>query len=157
MQPQVITGARGPRELVHAKRSQGPVAIPDGKRVYQAVAARYQLQLTAPGDERLPDGRILRGKKPLKVMFSEFFVTLDEAKDAEAILMLEEHPDFGRDFWNFQAILDSQKEARINQALEVLRDPDARQAITQALAASGDDDFKLPPVDRAKLSDAARK
>lgn len=152
MTPDVIDGARTPRadrnaEAASTKRQAGKT-IPDGKVVFQARGARYRIQLTAPDDQRLPDGRILRGKQAKVAVFDEHFLTLDEKKDAEKIQMIRDHQDYGLDFWDFRDTLARVQERRVEEAVKTFKDadPESKKAILAALAASTDDDFKIPGV-----------
>jgi len=155
MTPDVIDGARTPRaernaEAATTKRQAGRT-IPDGKVVFQARGARYRLQLTAPDDQKLPDGRILKGKQAKVAIFDEYFLTLDEKKDAEKIQMIRDHQDFGLDFWDFSSTLARIQERRVEEAVKTFQDadPDSKKAILAALAASTDDDFKVPGAAKA--------
>ena len=153
--PQVIEGARGPRDqrdaqygqVSSAPRPAGHNLIPEGKRVYQSTAAKYMLQLTAPEDLRLADGRLIRGAPPLRAIFSEYFLALDTKKDTERIKMLDESPynrkNGGEDFWDYQSILDAAVDARRATAIQTLSNPADREAIIAALKAEGVD-FELP-------------
>jgi hypothetical protein len=149
--PETITGARGPAEerssLVQqklAERRTGAVEIPENEVWYQARFTRYRVQLTAPQDNRLPDGRILR-TNPLVAQFDNAMLRLkkDKEKDAKKIELLEEHPSLGRDFWHFADVLEQQKTQEREQAVDVLADPDQRKLIIEALKAEGGD-FELP-------------
>ena len=158
MVPEIVEGYRGPRgeHRPKAERDTGKV-IPTGMRLFQFRASRYRLQLTAPTDDRLPDGRIKKADKALVVVADEFFKLLDSEKDKAAIAMLEQHPDYGVDFWDFADTLKQKREEKEREALKVLQDPVSRAKIIEALRASGDDDFSLPasgkaPADPAKAA-----
>ncbi len=157
-EPQVIEGARGPRDARdeqygNAPRPTGLDQVPAGKRVYQSLAASYVLQLTSPEDERLPDGRIKKGAKPIRAQFKGGFLIVDEKKDAVMIGMLDEsdynQANGGSDFWDFQKVLDGIVKARRDQAVSVLGNPADRAAIIEALKAEGID-FELPKARPAK-------
>lgn len=149
--PEMITGARGPRdqrtaqaEAQVAERRPGALVIPDNEVWFQAKYRRYRVQLTAPQDERLPDGRIRRGA-PIVAQFDDYFLRLklDKKKDEEKLNYLLEHDSLGTDFWNFQTILDAQKESARTQAVSTLADPEQRKLIIAALQAEGVE-FELP-------------
>lgn len=151
MEPEVLTGARGPRdqrlaqvaEQNSAKPAKFATGIPAGKVVFQAVAAKYKIQLTPATEQILPDGRKILGRAT-RADFSEGFLILDEKKDAFAISQIREHRDYGRDFWDFSEVLAAAKQAQVNAAISILADPVARKAIVEALRESGAEDFVLP-------------
>jgi len=147
--PQVLEGARGPRDERTAKASPqaaGRDQIPQGKRVYQSLAAKYRLQLTTEEDVRLPNGRVVPGR-PKTAQFEEQFLVLDTVKDKAVIELLDtsayNRANGGDQFWDFQFVLDGIVEARRNQAIQILSNPDDRAAIIAALVAEGVD-FELP-------------
>jgi len=143
--PEVVEGYRGPRDETRLAAPVPPArAIPEGKTVFQFVADKYFLQLTAPVDQLGPDGRIIRGDRSKAVKADEGFAILDNVKDAEVIQMVREHPDWGRDFWDYASVLAGQKKAKQDEALKVLLDPESREVILQALREAGVDDFALP-------------
>ena len=151
--PQVIEGARGPRDERTALATALPSTgnrdhIPDGMRVYQSAAAKYQLQLTSPDDVKTPDGRTIAGK-PIKAIFSDGFLVLTTKKPADAAMIkfLEESEyntaNGGTDFWDFQTVLDGIVSARRQSAVSILGNPEDRAAIIAALVAEGID-FDIP-------------
>jgi|SRR5687767_10024050 hypothetical protein len=149
--PEVVDGYRGVRAEREASAVRGsgpaPAAIPAGKVTFQFKTVRYRLQLTAPVEARLTDGRIISGGRALFVQADQGFKTLDEVKDAETIRMVREHPYFGVDFWDFATVLEKGEKARREQALDVLKDPKQRALVIERLRElqeSGDADFTLP-------------
>lgn len=163
--PEIVTGARGPRELVAPKEIRGPVGIPEGKRVFRAKATRYRLQLSAPEDLRLGDGRIVKGPKPLVAQFGEGFLILDLKKDADRIGLITQHVDYKGnggldDVWDFADEIAEARENRLSTAVQTALQatPEERAAILEALAAGDAEDFKLPPGKRpANLQPPAEK
>ena len=148
--PQVLEGVRGPREERTAKAAAPQVAgndlIPATKRVYQSSMLKYQLQLTSPEDERLPNGRLVKGK-PLRAVFVDGFLILDRKKDKETIEFLDSsdynEAQGGNQFWDYQTVLDKVVEKRRSLAVETLSNPVDRAEIIAALQAEGID-FALP-------------
>lgn len=147
--PEVLTGARGPRDerlaleqAAIAKRLPGLPSIPEGQVWFKSKYYRLRVQLTAPEDVRLPDGRLKRGVG-LVVQFNEGFAKLNEKKDAERIQLLRERENFGIDFWDFQTEIDAMVKEQQENAVTVLRDPRSREAIVKQLIAEGVD-FALP-------------
>ena len=120
--------------------------IPDGKRVYESRAARYRIQHTAPMDLRFSDGRVVKGEKPLVTQFVDFLIYLDEVKDFDQINMIEGHRDYGwgHDFWPLEERLTRARQKKINEAIKLLQDPEAAEAIMEALTQSRDVEFALP-------------
>lgn len=155
--PQVLEGLRGPRDERSAKASPqvaGRDKIPQGKRVYQSLAAKYRLQLTSEEDVRLPNGRMIPGK-PKTAQFDDQFLVLDVKKDQAMVELLDTSEynrlNGGQDFWDFQTVLDGIVEARRKQAVEILSDPADRLAIIEQLKAEGID-FELPKTKRDTAS-----
>lgn len=143
--PEVITGYRGPRDETRPAAPAAPAKlIPEGKTVFQFVASKYRLQLTAPKSRTLPDGRIEAGDRPLVVVADEGFKTLDNVKDKKTIQLIRDHQYFNTDFWDYADVVKGVQEARTAQAIATLADPDARAAIVEALKQMGEDGFKLP-------------
>lgn len=149
MNPDVIDGYRSTRDerdkQATASKRQAGRAIPDGKVVFQSRGGRYRLQLTAPDEEKQSDGR-LRRKRAVVAQFDEFFLVLDEKKEAEKIGMIREHADYGIDFWDFADTLRQVQERRVEDAVKTFAsvDPESRKAILAALAASNDESFEVP-------------
>jgi hypothetical protein len=156
----VLEGLRGPRDERNAKaspRAAGRDQIPQGKRVYQSLAAKYRLQLTSEDDVILPNGRKVAGR-PMTAVFEDQFLVLDTSRDKKMIDLLDtsdyNRQNGGDQFWDFQIILDGIVEARRKQAIEILSNPDDRTAIIEALRAEGVD-FDLPKTTAAKREPAA--
>lgn len=147
--PEVLTGARGPQDEVIEKPKARPgryQQIPEGKVIFQAIAGRYRLQLTAPEDLRLTDGRIQRGERPLVAQFAEYMLVCDEKKDAKMIELIRAHPDFGREFWDLKDKLVLAKEKQTKSAVDFVlgADEDQKAAILEALLQGKSADFDLP-------------
>lgn len=146
--PEVVTGARGPRdererERMNTEANSGMTAVPKGKVVFQAIGARYRIQLTAPEERKLSDGRVVRDK-PLVAQFAEHFLLLDEKKDAQSIELIKAHESYGVDFWDFADILEKKKQKQVEDTRKILADPEVKARILAELKASGDTDFALP-------------
>jgi hypothetical protein len=152
-QPEVVTGARGPRDETKvitvdpsnvSDRAQVAGAIPEGEVWFQAQYSRLRVQLTAPQDEKLPDGRVRR-EAPIVAQFNNAMLRLKKSKPKEAriIELLDEHESKGRLFWNFQDVVDRQEKAEREKAIAVLANPKQRALIVEALKAEGAD-FSLP-------------
>jgi hypothetical protein len=146
--PEVTTGYRGPKGefTERPKIAPGLPSIPEGKRVFQAIAGRYRLQLTAPQAIRLQDGRIIDSEKPIAVQFDEHIRVYDVKADAKVIEMIENHRDFGKDFWDLATKLEQAKMQKLQAALEYIQGADEEQKaiMLQVLQATGTDDFELP-------------
>ncbi len=162
MTPDIITGARAPREdrlrEIATRRSAGanPVA-PEGFMTFRAIAASYRIQLTAPEDQKLPDGRILRSR-PIAVVFNNYFLHLnpEKAEDVQKIEMIMAHPHYGTDFFDFAQEQEKRKKEKAKEFVQVLQDPAGRAAIIEALKASGETDFVLPKSGQEKKAEAAK-
>jgi hypothetical protein len=189
-EPEVLTGPRGPaseraaQALEASQRRPGPGAnffvdgIPDGKKVYQFVAERYRLQLTAPYDEKLPDGRVKVADKAKKVTAENYLVTLDTVVDKDIIDLIEgipepgvepfrwntpPHRSLGKDFWDFSNVVETSKRKAIDTAIdtitlntEALKDPVGRKRVIEALMATGGvEGFGLPK--KAEKQEKAEK
>lgn len=150
--PEVITGARGPRDVrdaqaaeKKAKRDSGISKQPDGKIRFQARYANLRIQLTAPPDLRDPfTGRLTPGR-PKAAQFKDHIFDV-KADDEEQIAWLKEHPKFGVDFWLWSDVMAEAKRRDVEDAKRILTDPDNRAAVLEALKESGVSDFNLPPV-----------
>lgn len=161
--PQVLEGVRGPRDERQAAAVAPPAtgldSVPETKRVYQSAMAKYQLQLTSPEDERLPNGRVIKGK-PLKAAFVDGFLILDRKKDAEMIGFLDSsdynEANGGVEFWDFQTVIDKAAEKRRSIAVETLSNPDDRAAIIAQLKAEGVE-FDLPSRGKGAPMEAAAR
>ncbi len=156
--PQIVEGYRPSRDERDraAKPVSGSRLIPEGKRAFQAVAARYRLQLTNPQDVILPDGRKIPGR-PISVTFDENFKILDLKTDANLIELILESDAFkqGR-VWDYSDVIERAKVGRVAAAVAVLQDPEDRAAIIEALKASGELDFVLPNADAGKPGKPAK-
>jgi hypothetical protein len=151
--PEVITGARGPREAralqadeQKAKRDSGLRKQPDGKVRFQSRYANYRIQLTAPPDLRDPfTGRLTPGR-PKAAQFREHEYDV-EANDTEKIGWLKSHPQFGKTFWLYSDIVEESKRRDVENAKRILEDPEQRAAVLEALKESGVTDFVLPTIE----------
>jgi hypothetical protein len=158
-QPEIIDGYRAGRSERTAEVSAraaklGPgaaSAIPEGKRAFQFVAAKYRVQVTAPQDLRLSDGRLLRGDKAQAVQAENYMAILDVKKDALKIEALEKHAYYGKDFWDYAEVVAKAKEKQAQSAMVSLTDPAVlstlsqkdREKIVETLLATQDDDFEI--------------
>lgn len=153
--PEVLDGYREPASERNAraaeqaaKRGSGLAPIPEGKRVFQAVALRYMAQLTAPIEQRMTDGRIIKGDRAICAKFDGGLLTLDVKKDAKTIELLEQHPDYGKDFWDFAKTVADAEKRRLEEASKSLdalaATPEGRERLRAALEAAGDEDFETP-------------
>lgn len=166
-EPVTITGAREPKAVrsqtaaaLFAQRGTGP-ELRSGTRAFVFVAGKYNLQLTSPQDERLPDGRIRLADRPKKVIASPvalgnkwkgIAVFHPEKKlDQDVIDLILEHPSYGVDFVDYADVLEEMRSARVSEATstligdkEALRDPAARAALRAALDAAEGEDFANP-------------
>jgi hypothetical protein len=156
-EPEVIDGYRAGRSErtaeVNSRNAKlvpgaAPV-VPAGKRAFQACAAKYRIQITAPQDLRLSDGRLLRGDKAQVVQFNDHMAFLDVEKDALKIESIEKHAYYGKDFWDFAVIVAKAKEKQAQSALASLSDPAVlgslsqadRERIVETLLATQDEEF----------------
>jgi len=163
--PEVLDGYRTPRpertrevEEKIAKRGPGPQpVIPVGKRVFQFIAAKYRIQVTAPETVTFSDGRKIRGGKPIFVEAKNNMTTLDIVKDALAIEAIEKNARYGMDFWDFAVVLASAQAKQAESVKSALMDPavlknltlaDREQLVEQLLAAK-DEDFDVKPVTKS--------
>lgn len=151
--PEVITGARGPRDVrdaqaaeQKAKRNSGLGKQPDGKVRFQSRFANLRIQLTAPPDLRDPfTGRLTPGR-PKAAQFRDHVYDVD-ASDAEKIGWLKDHPAYGRSFWLWSDVVEEGKRQDVQNAKRILEDPEQRAAVLQALKESGVTDFVLPTIE----------
>lgn len=152
--PEVITGARGPREQrdavaadQKAKRALGvqQTSTP-GKVRFQSAFANLRIQVTAPADMRDPfTGRITPGR-PKAAQFKEHILDVDE-KNTDTLEWLKSHPSYGAKFWLMADVIAEAKRQEVEQAKRILADPVQREAVLEALKESGVADFVLPPVE----------
>jgi hypothetical protein len=161
--PEVIAGARGPREerdalarSQAAERTQVRTAIPEGEVWYQGLYSKLRIQLTAPIADRLPDGRV-RQDKALVAQFDNYFLRLklSHKKDKALYDLLEEHPSKDKLFWNFSKVIEKRDQDARDKAVAVLQDPGQRELILQALKAEGVD-FQLPGTRTRSKADEDR-
>lgn len=151
--PEVITGARGPREAreitaaeQRAKRDSGLGKQPEGKIRFQSRFANLRIQLTAPPDLRDPfTGRLTPGR-PKAAQFRDHEYDVD-ATDTEKIGWLKDHPAFGKSFWLWSDIVEEAKRQDVQNAKRILADPEQRAAVLEALKESGVTDFVLPTIE----------
>lgn len=146
--PEVVTGARGPREERKAVAGQAtakrnPVAFGDDKIVFQSRYANHRIQVTAPPDIKDPfTGRLTQGR-PKVAQFREHILMVNKS-DEDQLEWLTNHPNFRRDFWLMSEIIEEGKKQDREQAKRVLLDPEQREAILAELKESGELDFTLP-------------
>jgi len=152
-EPEIVTGARETRfeavqaaEAASAARANSAKPIPEGKVVFQFIAEKYQLQLSAGIEERTADGRLLVKSKPVKLIAEGNFVTLDAVKDAETIKWVRENPYYGSHFWDYGEALEKAKKVREDQAVQILMqmEPEVKAKLIEALQASKKDTLGLP-------------
>ena len=149
--PEVVTGARGPREerkavAAQATAKQNPVAFGDDKIVFQSRFANHRVQVTAPPDIKDPfTGRLTQGR-PKTAQFREHILAVNK-KDDDTIQWLTNHPAFRRDFWLLSDMLAQAKRAEREQVKRVLMDPEQKAMIVAELKESGDLDFTLPSTE----------
>ena len=152
--PEVITGARGPREQresvaadKRAKRALGvqQVTAP-GKIRFQSAFANLRIQVTAPVDVRDPfTGRVTPGR-PKAAQFRDHILDVD-ASNEDLLGWLKGHPAYGQKFWLMADVIAEAKRQEVQQAKRILADPAQRAAVLEALKESGISDFTLPPVE----------
>lgn len=167
--PEIIDGARGPRSETTGKPKRNPGetnvdTIPPGKRMFGFKAFSYRVQITAPQDERLPDGRTTRAKRALVAQAQDGILVLDVRKDKALILTLEggvdvdgvlglkgetidPHKDYGVDFWDIADKIaegKSKKEEDVLQYVLKNASPEAKERILEALTATREEEFALP-------------
>lgn len=148
--PEVITGARGPRDVrdaqaadQKAKRNSGLGRQPEGKVRFQSRFANLRIQLTAPPDLRDPfTGRLTPGR-PKAAQFKDHFYDVD-ATDTDRLGWLKEHPSYGKNFWLWSDVMEAAKKAELENVRQILKDPEQRAAVLEALKESGVEDFSLP-------------
>jgi hypothetical protein len=151
--PEVITGARGPRDTrdaqaaeAKAKRGSGLQRAPEGKVRFQSAFSNLRIQLTAPTDIRDPfTGRITPGR-PKAAQFRDNFYDVPVA-DVDTLQFLKSHPAYQKKFWLLDDVIAEGKKQQVEQARRVLMDPEQRAAVLEALRESGISDFSLPPVE----------
>lgn len=153
--PEVITGARGPRDVrdaqaaeKKAKKALGLTTVtPEGKVRFQSAFANLRIQVTAPADLRDPfTGRLTPGR-PKAAQFRDHFYDVD-AKELDTLEFMKAHPAYGQKFWLLEDVIKVARQKEVEHAKRVLADPDQRAAVIEALKESGVTDFELPPVNQ---------
>ncbi len=145
--PEVITGARGPRDerkTLSDGSQRNPVGDKrPGKIVFQSAFATHRIQVTAPPDIKDPfTGRLTQGR-PKTAQFRNNILAVDE-KDDDMLSWLRGHPKFNTEFWLLSDVIQAGKDAQREVAREVLADPEQRAALLAELRESGEADFTLP-------------
>lgn len=155
-EPVVISGARTTVNRTPTPSDEGEsgrpkvntafAAIPEGKRIFQAKAGRYRIQLTAPQRVTFADGRIMEGDRAKVIQFQDYIAVLDKVKQAEEIKMLESHRDYKSDFWDLNDVITTAKKKRIEAAVALINggDDEVREAIMNALTMGEGSDFEVP-------------
>lgn len=151
--PEVITGARGPREVREAqaaeqkaKRDSGLGKQPEGKIRFQSRYANLRIQLTAPPDLRDPfTGRLTPGR-PKAAQFRDHVYDVG-ADETDKIGWLKTHPAFGKSFWLWSDVVEESRRQDRESAKRILADPEQRAAVLEALKESGVTDFVLPTIE----------
>jgi hypothetical protein len=145
--PEVITGARGPRDVRNAqaeeqkaKRTLGLKRAPEGKIRFQAALASLRIQLTAPPDLRDPfTGRVQVGR-PKAAQFREHFYDVD-ASNEEVIGYLKSHPNFGKTFWLLSDVVEIAQKQQVESVKQQLQDPEFAALVKEALGQSASPEF----------------
>lgn len=145
--PEVITGARGPRDVrdaqaneKKAKRGLGLKRAPEGKIRFQAAFANLRIQLTAPPDLRDPfTGRITAGR-PKAAQFRNHFYDVD-ASNTEVIDLLKSSPNFGKTFWLLADVIELAEKQQVEDVKQKLQDPEFAKAVREALGVSASAEF----------------
>lgn len=151
--PEVITGARGPRDVraaqaaeQKAKRNSGLGKQPEGKVRFQSRYANLRLQLTAPPDLRDPfTGRLTPGR-PKAAQFRDHVYDCG-TDETDKIGWLKTHPAFGKSFWLWSDVVEEGRRQDRENAQRILADPEQRAAVLDALKESGVTDFVLPTIE----------
>jgi len=145
--PEVITGARGPRDVrdaqaadQKAKRTLGLRKAPEGKIRFQSAYSNLRLQLTAPPDLRDPfTGRVTVGR-PKAAQFRDHFYDVKES-DAEILDWLKSHPNFGSTFWLLSDVVEIAKKQQVESVKQQLQDPEFASLVKEALGVSASAEF----------------
>jgi len=145
--PEVISGARGPRDTrdtqaaeKKAKKALGLKKAPEGKIRFQAAFANLRIQLTAPPDLRDPfTGRIQAGR-PKAAQFRDHFYDLD-ATNTELLDIIKTHPNFGKTFWLLSDVVEIAKRQQVESVKQQLQDPEFAQAVKEALEQGASAEF----------------
>jgi hypothetical protein len=145
--PEVITGARGPREArelqvaeKRSKRTLGLGRAPAGKVRYQAAFANLRLQITAPPDLRDPFTGRITVSRPKAAQFRDHFYDV-EATNKEVIDILQAHPNFGKTFWLLSDVIEIAKKQQVESVKQQLQDPEFAEAVKAALTVSATAEF----------------
>lgn len=145
--PEVITGARGPREQRNAvaeekkaKRALGLKKAPEGKVRFQSPYANLRIQLTAPPDLRDPfTGRVTAGR-PKAAQFRNNFYDVD-ASNTEILDILKSHPNFGKTFWLLSDVIAIAEKQQVEDVRQKLQDPEFAKLVKEALGVSASAEF----------------
>jgi hypothetical protein len=145
--PEVISGARGPRDVrdaqaseKRAKKALGLKKAPDGKVRFQSAFSNLRIQLTAPPDLRDPfTGRIQAGR-PKAAQFRDNFYDVAES-NTEILDILKSHPNFGKTFWLLSDVIEIAKKQQVESVKRQLQDPEFATAVREALGVSASADF----------------
>ena len=145
--PEVITGARGPRDVresqvaeKRAKKALGLKKAPEGKVRFQSAFANLRIQLTAPPDLRDPfTGRVQAGR-PKAAQFRDNFYDVD-ASNTEIMDILKSHPNFGKTFWLLTDVIEIAQKQQVEAVKKQLSDPEFAAAVKEALGVSASSEF----------------
>ena len=148
--PEVISGARGPRDVRDAQaaeaKSKRPLGTkaPVGKVRFQSRYANLRIQVSAPADIRDPfTGRITPGR-PKAAQFRDHNYDVAET-DSDQLQFLKDHPAYGRTFWLLSDIVEAARKEQVASTKRQLEaDPEFRAAILEALKESNVGEFELP-------------
>ena len=145
--PEVITGARGPRDVREsqvadkkAKRALGLKRAPEGKIRFQSPYSNLRIQLTAPPDLRDPfTGRVTVGR-PKAAQFRNNFYDVD-ASNSEVLDILKSHPNFGKTFWLLSDVIAQAEKQQVESVKQQLQDPEFAALVKEALGVSASAEF----------------
>ncbi len=155
--PQVVAGPRQPTDRrgvepeqevkdIAAARAALHVPKAEGEVVYQGIAARLRIQLTAPRDRIDPvSGSITRFRGKV-AQFEDFeFRTRDE----EIIEILDNHRNYGlrRNFWRAEEGRAEALEGAVASLVNTVKnvaDPETARRLIAELAPLAGADFQLP-------------
>lgn len=145
--PEVIVGARGPRDVreaqaadAKAKRPLGLKRAPAGKIRFQAAFANLRIQLTAPPDLRDPfTGRVTAGR-PKAAQFRDHFYDVEET-NTEVLDILKSSPNFGKTFWLLSDVVEVAKKQQVESVKQQLQDPEFAAAVREALTVGATAEF----------------
>lgn len=150
--PEVITGARGPRDVrasqaeeQKAKRPLGLKRAPEGKIRFQGAFANLRIQLTAPPDLRDPfTGRVNAGR-PKCAQFRDHFYDVD-ANNKEVLDILEAHPALGKTFWHLSDVIEVARKQQVESVKNMMKDPEFAESVREALEQGASPEF--PSLDQ---------